>query len=518
MTMRQHRASVLGIGLLVSVSLAGCVGDATKSASDTPASTPIASVGSDTGPPVVEGPPSSPPEAGEVQARGVGIADWQISNLYIGDFASWATQPDVRPLTGDFNKDGRTDVALLRRTPGWGSMPVALSNGDGTWRIINTYIGGDFTGWATTYGVHVLTGDFNGDGRMDVALINQVAGWNTMPVAFANGDGTWRITNSSIGEDFPGWAATPGVEVLTGNFNDDKNMDVALLNRRAGWKTMPVAFANGDGTWRITNGSSGAFAGWATTPSAQLLTGDFNGDKRTDVALVNREAGWKTMPVAFANGDGTWRIFIGDIGDFAGWAATPGVEVLTGNFNDDKNMDVALLNRKAGWKTMPVAFANGDGSWRITNISSGAFAGWAATPGAQLLTGDFNGDKRTDVALVNRRAGWKTMPVAFANGDGTWRILDSSSGDFAGWAAQAGDTYLLTGDFDGDKRTDVLLLRQSPGWGSMPVAFWHDVLLPQTTIPMSAATGLGYILPRGVEGEPATSAPTEQNNTTSAPK
>ena len=198
--MRQHRATVLGIGLLVSVSLAGCVGDATKSASDTPASTPIASVGSDTVPPVVEGPPSPPPEAGEVQERGVALAGWQITNGVSEIFAGLAAQPTVLPLTGDFDGDGRMDVALLNRAAGWATMPVAFANGDGTWRITNTSSGG-FAGWAattTTVGdrfgnnrvtrnsASVLTGDFDGDKHTDVALLNQDkdVGWLSMPVAF----------------------------------------------------------------------------------------------------------------------------------------------------------------------------------------------------------------------------------------------------------------------------------------------------------------------------------------------
>ncbi len=76
-------------------------------------------------------------------------------------------------------------------------------------------------------------------------------------------------------------------------------------------------------------------------------------------------------------------------------------------------MDVALLRRSAGWASMPVAFANADGTWRITNNGIGDFAGWAATSGVQPLTGDFNGDGRMDVALLRRSAGWASMPVAF---------------------------------------------------------------------------------------------------------
>ena len=519
--MRQHRATVLGIVLSVCVSLAGCVGDSTKSASDSPVSSPIASVqgepappadpsssseltegaagnetyGADTVPPMAEGMPALPPEAGDVQKRAVDQDYWRITNGGIGEFAGWATGTYVEVITGDFNRDQRTDVALINRSTGWTTMPVAFANGDGSWRITNRS-SGIFAGLARTIvppggdiqgggSVNVLTGDFNADSQTDVALLNRKDGWTTMPVAFARGDGSWSITNRDIG-DFARWATYDSVVVLTGHFNNDSRTDVVLINRSPGWTTMPVAFATGDGGWRITNSSSGDFAVWAAShESAYVMpfTGDFNHDGLTDIALIRRTpgssltgAGWTTMPVAFANGDGSWRITNGGIGEFAGWAATipfGSVEVLTGDFNNDRNTDVALLRRTAGWTTMPVAFANGDGSWRITNRDIGEFAGWAALSpccSVKYLTGGFNNnDERTDVALLRSTAGWTTMPVAFANGDGSWRITNGGIGEFAGWATQ--NVRVLTGDFNKDRRTDVALLKRSPGWTTMPVAF-----------------------------------------------
>ena len=44
---------------------------------------------------------------------------------------SWASAPGVRIVDGDFNGNGLTDLALVRQTPGWGSIPVAFSDGDG---------------------------------------------------------------------------------------------------------------------------------------------------------------------------------------------------------------------------------------------------------------------------------------------------------------------------------------------------------------------------------------------------
>ncbi|NUU15638.1 hypothetical protein HP550_00040, partial [Cellulomonas humilata] len=102
----------------------------------------------------------------------------------------------------------------------------------------------------------------------------------------------------------------------------------------AGWASIPVAFAQGDGTWQITNGSAPTFIGsWASTPGVRVVTGDFNGNGLTDIALVRQNAGWSSIPVAFAQGDGTGQITNGSAATcFGSWANTPGVRVVSGDF------------------------------------------------------------------------------------------------------------------------------------------------------------------------------------------
>jgi FG-GAP-like repeat len=169
-----------------------------------------------------------------------------------------------------------------------------------------------------------------------------------------------------------------------------------------------------EGNWSITNGEVGDFAAWAATGGVQPLVGDFNHDGRDDIALIRQGAGWHTVPIAFATGAGNWNITNGEVGDFAGWAATGGVQPLVGDFNHDGLKDIALIRQGAGWHTVPIAFATGAGNWNITNNWVGDFAGWAATGGVQPLVGDFNHDGRDDIALIRQGAGWRTVPIALA--------------------------------------------------------------------------------------------------------
>ena len=372
------------------------------------------------------------------------------------------------------------DIALVRQTPGWGSIPIAFANGDGTWNITNGAAGPDFIpAWANQPGVRLVPGDFNGNGLTDIALVRQTPGWGSIPIAFANGDGTWNITNGAAGPDFiPAWANQPGVRLVPGDFNGNGLTDIALVRQTPGWGSIPIAFANGDGTWNITNGAAGPdfIPAWANQPGVRLVPGDFNGNGLTDIALVRQTPGWGSIPIAFANGDGTWNITNGAAGpDFIpAWANQPGVRLVPGDFNGNGLTDIALVRQTPGWGSIPIAFANGDGTWNITNGAAGPdfIPAWANQPGVRLVPGDFNGNGLTDIALVRQTPGWGSIPIAFANGDGTWNITNGAAGpDFIpAWANQPG-VRLVPGDFNGNGLTDIALVRQTPGWGSIPIAF-----------------------------------------------
>jgi hypothetical protein len=130
-------------------------------------------------------------------------------------------------------------------------------------------------------------------------LIRQISGWGSIPIASALAGGNWRITNPGVG-DFATWAATSGVQPLVGDFNGDRKDDIALVRRTPGWGSVPVAFGR-NGDWSpITNSGVGIYATWAATNGVMPLVGDFDGNGRDDIALLRRTSGWRSIPVAFA--------------------------------------------------------------------------------------------------------------------------------------------------------------------------------------------------------------------------
>ena len=76
-------------------------------------------------------------------------------------------------------------------------------------------------------------------------------GWWTVPVAFSNGNGTFTVTNSPV-PNIPVWAQDPTAKVVAGDVNHDGRADL-MLTGGDGWWTLPVAFSNGNGTFSVTN-------------------------------------------------------------------------------------------------------------------------------------------------------------------------------------------------------------------------------------------------------------------------
>ena len=383
-------------------------------------------------------------------------------------FQQLANVANVKLLVGDFNADKRTDMVLIGGSS-WGSVPVALSGGDGTFNLTNLP-NQPFASYAATSGARPLVGDFNGDGMADIALIGPPQ-WGFVPVASSNGDGTFTVT--TVSSPLTAWSNNNySPQALIGDFDGDGKDDIALLGP-ATWAWIPVAYSDGGGNFSFFTAPTpqpNNFANWASQLNAQPLIGDFNHDGKKDLALLGPQ-NWGSLPVAFGTSTrGTFNITNTAIGpsvtdNFAIWASLSNVKILVGDFNNDLKTDVALTGH-SGWGSLPVAFSKGDGSFNVTNQGIQDFADYAAYPNASIFAGDFNGDGNADVAVTGP-SGWGSVPVAFSHGDGNFVVTNQAILSFGGWAA-AGTP--IVGDFNFDGKTDITL-KGSSAWTNIPVAF-----------------------------------------------
>src|SRR5439155_1227734 len=133
----------------------------------------------------------------------------------------------------DFNGDGKLDLAVANDDPNNGTVSVLLGNGDGTFQPAASYPVG-------TYPQAVAVADFNGDGKQDVVMANDYS--NKLSVLVGKGDGTFQsAVNYDVGgSSFP-------VSVAVADFNGDKRLDLVVTD--IGAAQVSVLLGNGDGTF-----------------------------------------------------------------------------------------------------------------------------------------------------------------------------------------------------------------------------------------------------------------------------
>ncbi|HKF49252.1 MAG TPA: Ig-like domain repeat protein [Terracidiphilus sp.] len=247
--------------------------------------------------------------------------------------------------TADFNNDGNLDILT--------NDSVLLGNGDGTFQPAKV-----IAGLAGVSPSSIVEGDFNGDGKPDVAWFvkdtSYDAGTAVLNVLIGNGDGTFQT--SPVSYTIPGLSPMRFADVVQVlDVDGDGYSDLLLMG--------------GDGKYSflgyiLRNDQQGGFQKTFTLPNSgwgngyQVYGWDLNGDGKTDLVSNGPSSDALRHPginVYISNGDGTFQqlVYYASAGGAFPSAA--------GYFNNNGALDLAYL------ATNGIGFwlGNGDGTFQL---------------------------------------------------------------------------------------------------------------------------------------------------------
>jgi hypothetical protein len=412
--------------------------------------------------------------------------------------------------TGDFNADGRTDLAVSA----WyyssyaGQVFIFYNDGVSLGTVICTTdclasnaditITGEAGSHLGDYNRHTLdSGDFNADGRTDLAVAGTYSG--RVYIFYNDGVslGTTVCTTDCLAANADVIVTGVGGAIVVGDFNTDGKMDFASSNDYASATGKAFIFY-ADGTSNFGTATCSGTPAICDSANADIIitgtavltsfgnsmtAGDFNSDGRTDLAVGAWQYTTSTGRIYIFYNDG---VSLGTTVCTTDCLAANADVILTGEAASNYyGYALAAGDLNADGKTDLVVGAYGYSGSRgrtyIYTFNDPVITGETTNNsfGISMVSGDFNSDGKTDLAVGASGYSTNTGRVYIFYQDGTIPTLAASADVII--TGETTSNYfgsaMTAGDLNADGKTDLAV----GAYGAAKVyIFYNDGSIPTT--------------------------------------
>ncbi|MFB6723684.1 RICIN domain-containing protein [Kribbella sp. NPDC056345] len=302
-----------------------------------------------------------------------------------------------RPVQGDFDKDGRTDVAFFRDEPGRRAALYTLPSDGNRYDPPSTPVWKAPQADWTIATAHVSSGDVTGDEADDIVVQLNTGNGTWRVVVYPGGNLSapvqWLQTTASGGD----WTAT---QPVVADVDGDKVDDLVVFRKVGACRTVVDVYRS---TKTGFAAPTTAYDGDYCVDKGHLAVGDVDADGKDDVVSVYDSGTATTLKVFRSTGT---AYTASDWWTGSGWDPLR-TAIQIGDFDKDQKADAALITSLDGGgrevsrlRSTGTAFAAPVRDWKETAVGAG--------------TGPkFDLEPRT-YELVSRNSG-KCMEVAGAS-------------------------------------------------------------------------------------------------------
>ena len=317
------------------------------------------------------------------------------------------------------------------------------------------FVGGQYT-WNSNNTKFMTSGDFNGDGKEDMALMYDY-GNNQMGIWVFSSDGSFVSPRLAFQSAVGKWGVISTKFMTSGDYNGDGKDDIAFM----------YDYGNNQmGIWTfISNGSSfsaglafqSAVGKWGVANTKFMTSGDYNGDGKDDITFMYDYGNNQMGLWSFISNGSIFSANLAFQSAVGKWGVNSTKFMSTGDFNNDGKEDVTFMydygsNQMGLW-----SFISNGSTFSANLAFQSAVGKWGVTSTKFMSAGDFNNDGKEDISLMydygNNQMGLWTF---YSNGltlQGSLGYLTSANG----WGI-SNTKFMTTGRYLNNNRSNVALM------------------------------------------------------------